>query len=358
MRHTRVLHYLTQWMWLSNSFVYGPVSVSRHHTVAVSRMPMINGLVYRPPRDFHDLTEGGTAPAEGSETAERVMRLIGTPLPGVVHAHHGYGLPDSAAIAAGLGVPLIVSFWGYDVTALPAKEPERVMPYLAVPDVVLVPSRFLATRVEALGVAAHRIRIMPGSIDTRFFAPTPLPAEPEVTFVGRFVAKKGIDTLLRAWPRVRRAIPAAGLTLLGYGEDTPEPDEARGVRVLGPDPIDPRGQVRDLIRRCRVYVSPSKTGPDGDSESQHVGNLEAQASGRVVVTTDHAAIPEFVTDGVTGVVVPQDDHELLAAAMIDLLGDPTRCRHLAGEAAASARRLDVRIVGAMHDKLYAGVSAM
>jgi glycosyltransferase involved in cell wall biosynthesis len=355
MRRLTVLHYLTQWMWLSDSFVYGPIANSRHRAVAVSRLPRINQQAYPPPAQLLELTASADPPAEGAETAGRVTQLLEGGRPDVVHLHHGYGLPDAAALAKMLEVPLVVSFWGYDVTALPTREPERIVPYLTVPDVVLVPSRFLAGHVRALGVPPQRIHVMPGSVDTRFFAPTPLPPQPEVAFIGRFVAKKGIDTLLRAWRHVRDLIPAAGLTLLGYGDRPPTPDDARGVRVLAPDPADPRRQVRDVIRRCRVYVSPSKTGPDGDSESQHVGNLEAQASGRAVLTTNHGAIPEFVLDGVTGIVVPQDDHESLAAAMTALLRHDDRCRHLAGAASVAAQRFDVRRVAALHDGLYAKI---
>jgi glycosyltransferase involved in cell wall biosynthesis len=315
-------------------------------------MELTNGHVYPPPPDFHSLAAEGGLPSEGSETAQIVTRLLGSLRPDVVHVHHGYGLPDAAALAHALDVPLVATFWGYDVTALPAKDPARLGSHLAEVDVVLVPSRFLASTVVSLGVEPSRIRVVPGSVDTRFFAPKALPAAPRVAFIGRFVPKKGVDTLMQAWSLVRRALPQAELTLLGYGEAAPHSDETSGVRALTPDPVDPRGQVRDLIRWCRVYVSPSKTGPDGDSESQHIGNLEAQASGRVVLTTDHGAIPEFVQDQVTGVVVPQDDHLALAAAMIDLLRDPERCERLARDATLAAQRLDVALVSEIHDSLY------
>jgi colanic acid/amylovoran biosynthesis glycosyltransferase len=215
-----------------------------------------------------------------------------------------------------------------------------------------VPSQFLADKVLSLGVERTRIRVVPGSVNSRFFEWAPLPTEPRVAFIGRFVPKKGVGTLLQAWTLVRRAVPNAELTLLGYGESVPESDSAIGLRVDTPDPVDPRGQVHDLIRWCRVYVSPSKTGPDGDSESQHIGNIEAQAAGRVVLTTDHGAIPEFIDDDVTGVVVPEGDHVALAAALIELLRDQQRCHLLARAAATAARQYDVATISGVHDALY------
>lgn len=356
MSRRTVLHCLTQWMWLSDSFVHGPIIAGSHRAAAFSRMEAINTRIYPPPADFCTLADvtdhSGGDLAEGRQTAMAVIGHLWPLRPDVVHLHHGYNLPDAAALAAELGVPLVASFWGYDVTALPSREPQRILGHLAAPDVVLVPSRFLARTVEKLGVETSRIRVVPGSVDTRYFALEPLPRAPRVAFVGRFVAKKGVDILLRAWPDVRRAVPDAELTLLGYGERAPSPDPSSGVRVLAPSPNDPRGQVRDLIRWCRVYVSPSTTAPDGDSESQHIGNLEAQAVGRAVLTTDHGPIPEFVEHGVSGIVVAQRDPEALATAMISLLRDDELYRVVATGGRAAVQRHDVTVTAAAHDALY------
>ncbi len=245
----------------------------------------------------------------------------------------------------------MVSFWGYDVTVLPRAQPERVLPYLNVADVVIVPSQFLAEVVRSLGVDPRRIRVVPGSVDGQFFCPTPVPPEPRVAFVGRFVAKKGVAELLSAWSAVRREIPPAELVLLGFGDDLPA-DRTPGIQIRTPDHTDPRRQVRDLIRWCRIYVSPSRTGPDGDSESQHIGNLEAMATGRAVLTTDHGPIPEFVAQEDTGVLVPQGDQRALADALIALVNDVPRCQRLADRAAVAARRFHVDRISAAHDRVY------
>lgn len=364
MNRRTVLHCLTQWMWLSDSFIYGPISVSAHRPVAFSRMEVVNAHIYPPPPDLFCLANAASQgrefadiPAEGSQTAAAVARFLGPIGADVVHLHHGYNLPDASAIASALDVPLVVSFWGYDVTALPARDPERVSAFLSRPDLILVPSCFLARTVEALGCDSARIRVLPGSVDTRYFAPGPLPEAPRVAFVGRFVEKKGIDTLVQAWPEVRRGVPDAELILLGYGGRRPSTDISAGIRVLAADPADPRGQVRDLIRWCRVYVSPSKTGPDGDAESQHIGNLEAQAVARAVLTTDHGPIPEFVEHDVSGIVVPQGDPDALASAMVSLLRDYDLCRRVAQTGCAAVQRFDVSVAGAALDALYDDLSS-
>jgi glycosyltransferase involved in cell wall biosynthesis len=350
MRQGTILHFLLQWMWLSDSFIFGPVAATRHRTAVVSRMPIVNDHVFPPPQ--HVISFGNDAPGIGAEMAAAVTERLGPVRPDLVHLHHGYCLQDATAVACALRVPLVVSFWGADVTTLPVKEREQIRPYLEAPDAIVVPSRFLADAVLSLGADPERMRIVPGSVDSRFFDPTPLPPEPRVAFVGRFVPKKGIDVLLAAWTLVRRAVPLAELTLLGFGDTVPSADAGLGIRTRTPNPADPRAQVHDLIRWCRVYVSPSRTGPNGDSESQHIGNLEAQAAGRVVLTTDHGPIPEFVGNGTTGVVVPQGDHHALADALIALLTDMPRCNRLARNAATAAQRFRVERIGNIHDALY------
>ncbi|MBA4379052.1 MAG: glycosyl transferase family 1, partial [Gemmatimonas sp.] len=66
---------------------------------------------------------------------------------------------------------------------------------------------------------------------------------------------------------------------------------------------------------------------------------EAGACGRPVVATRVSSLPEVVRDGETGLLVPPDDPDALAAAILKLLGDPG-LRHRLGAAAAARIRTD------------------
>jgi glycosyltransferase involved in cell wall biosynthesis len=174
-----------------------------------------------------------------------------------------------------------------------------------------------------------------------------------VGFVGRFVEKKGLDVLLAAWPAVRAAVPEACLRLLGYG-----PLEAMvrragdGVEVVAPCGDAPAAQVRDALRQAAVVVAPSRTAADGDAESLLLVNLEAQATGRPVVTTRHGGIPEFVDDGRTGVLVPEGDAYALAGALVSLLLDAGARARMAEAGPRWAARFDVRTSVAALDGVY------
>jgi colanic acid/amylovoran biosynthesis glycosyltransferase len=87
--------------------------------------------------------------------------------------------------------------------------------------------------------------------------------------------------------------------------------------------------------------SPSRTAADGDAESLLLVNLEAQACGRPVVTTRHAAVPEFVDEERTALVVPESDPVALADALVAVLRDRALAERLGAAGPAFAQRFEV-----------------
>ena len=110
--------------------------------------------------------------------------------------------------------------------------------------------------------------------------------------------------------------------------------------------------MRDAIRRSSLVVTPSRTAPDGDAETLLLVNLEAQATGRPLVTTLHGGIPEYVAEGETALLVPENDDAALAEAMISVLGDPALAEKVAAAGPAFAGRFEVGACTARVDDLY------
>jgi glycosyltransferase involved in cell wall biosynthesis len=65
--------------------------------------------------------------------------------------------------------------------------------------------------------------------------------------------------------------------------------------------------------------------------------LEAMATGLPVVATEHGGIPEAVTHGVDGLLVPEKSPEMLAGAILEVLRDPGKWAALGAAAAATVR---------------------
>jgi starch synthase len=122
--------------------------------------------------------------------------------------------------------------------------------------------------------------------------------------------------------------PAAQLVLCAGQPDTPElATEVEGLvadlraarsGVIWIPEMLPKRAVIQLLSHATVFACPSLYEPLG------IVNLEAMACATAVVASAVGGIPEVVSDGKTGLLVPPDDPEALAAALNALLGDPAR----------------------------------
>jgi glycosyltransferase involved in cell wall biosynthesis len=89
--------------------------------------------------------------------------------------------------------------------------------------------------------------------------------------------------------------------------------------------------VPDLLHALDLYVQPSLL------EGFGLSALEAMAAGKAVVASRVGGLPEVVSDGVTGILVPPSDPAALASAILSLLQDPARSARLGREGLARAR---------------------
>ena len=184
-------------------------------------------------------------------------------------------------------------------------------------------------------ISAERIRVIRNGIDTTEYQPdcgTDVlerygveGSRPYVIFVGRITRQKGVPVLLRA---AAGLVPEAQLVLCAGQADTAEleaevtglVDGLRASRsgVLWIPEMLPKREVIQLLTHATVFACPSVYEPLG------IVNLEAMACGTAVVGSRTGGIPEVVADGETGLLVPPDEPEPLAAALNALLCDPDR----------------------------------
>jgi glycosyltransferase involved in cell wall biosynthesis len=141
--------------------------------------------------------------------------------------------------------------------------------------------------------------------------------------VGRLVAKKGFDTLVDACALLReRGVPFEALIV---GQDDKDGAALRahiartGVPVALPGPVGP-AELLDEYRRAGVLCMPSRLLPDDRDGIPNV-LVEAMAAGAPVIATSVSGIPELVDDGVNGLLIPPDDPQALADALVRLHED-------------------------------------
>ena len=156
------------------------------------------------------------------------------------------------------------------------------------------------------------------------------PTSPLIGSIGDVIPDKGLIHLVRALPKIRRAVPAARLLVVGGGSGVYRAAVEREAERLGVDSMiiwaGRRTDVADILRALDVFVLPSL------EENFPLVVAEAMAAARPVVATAVGGVPECVSPGETGVLVPPADDGALAGALIGLLCDAPLQRRL-GEAA-------------------------
>ena len=284
----------------------------------------------------------------------RLRALLAGLRPRVVHAHFG---GDGWLISGNTGVPLVLTVHGHDVTRQPDSPGLRGLRYRRNLRAAFDRAAVILAVSEPIRAAAIRRGADPAKVRVHHTGvPIPPPAPPpaptwDVVFVGRFVAKKGVDDLISALARLQR--PRA--VLIGDG---PLREKMRayagelGVDATFPGALPPAAVARHLAS-SRVLAAPSKTAPDGDSEGLPTTILEAATLGIPAVATRHSGIPEAVLDGSTGLLGAEGDVTALAANLARLLADEgLRSRLGAGARAQVEAHFDLKRQSERLEDLY------
>src|SRR5213594_1116782 len=236
--------------------------------------------------------------------------------------------------------PSIVSFHGADVTVdmnKPAyREATRQM--LDAVKLVLVRSESLRRAVIHLGCDEKKIEIQRTGIPLEefpFCERNFVAAATEWRFLqaGRLIEKKGLPVTLRAFAVFLERHPNANLTIAGEGPLLSQLQNlARDLNIDGRVSFTgfvSQEQLRKIYYASHIFLHPSQTGHDGNQEGIPNSILEAMASGLPVFATRHGGIPEAIENGVSGVLVPERDHEKLAQRLLEWVRQPKELSKMA-----------------------------
>jgi phosphatidyl-myo-inositol dimannoside synthase len=290
-------------------------------------------------------------------------------------AVHVHWVVPNAVMVAGLvrasGAPLVVSLHGSDVFV--AERLRRSVGALArralsTAGAVTACSSDLGRRGVSLGAPASRTTVVPYGVDVHAFSPEQARADVRtrlgvaedaflVLALGRLVEKKGFTYLVEAAARtggVRVVIAGEGdlrASLLEQIKASHAP-----VTLIGS--LD-RETMAAALAGADVVVIPSVVDRAGNVDGLPNTLLEAMASGRAVVATRVAGIPDVVVDEVNGLLVPEKDVDALAAALRRLAREPeTRAR--LGQAARrwAVERLSWEVAARRFEDAYAQAAAL
>jgi glycosyltransferase involved in cell wall biosynthesis len=183
-------------------------------------------------------------------------------------------------------------------------------------------------RLLKSGVRADKVSMIKNGIDLRPFDRAPAAVRHElgwdayqiVGLVGRLSVEKGVDIFLQAAARVLAQCPDAKFVVAGDGPDRAGLDaliDKLGIR----EPVRLLGRCNDmpaLYASLDIMVSASRR------EGLPIAILEGMASRLPLVATTVGEVPTVIQDGRTGMLVPVEEPDLLAAAILELLRDSAK----------------------------------
>jgi L-malate glycosyltransferase len=183
------------------------------------------------------------------------------------------------------------------------------------------------------GIDLHRIQAEPAAnIHAEFWLPKHAPV---VGAVAALTQEKGHKYLIDAAALVVRDVPDARFVILGEGELRPSLERHIKDLHLDKHVVMPgfRADILSFIKSFDVFVMSSLF------EGLGTSLLDAMALSKPTVATDTGGIPEVVSHGETGLLVPTRDAKALAAAISTLLKDPDRRTQMGRAGLERVRRL-------------------
>jgi colanic acid/amylovoran biosynthesis glycosyltransferase len=344
-----VAHVLRSYLGLSETFIYSILIGARRvqPVIVADDFQNLNLFPFKPLYTLSSIRRYSwwwfinslhyrlTDKAQFFENMTYVRHILKKTTTRLIHAHFGPMGVRMLPVKRALNVPLVTTFYGYDMSELP-RLPEWRAAYrrlFAEGDLFLVEGGHMRTALIALGCPEDKVEVqrIGVALDKLSFRERKLvPGQKMIVlFCGRFTEKKGLIYALQALTRVVTQVPDLEFRIIGDGEGRAdiehyiaEHDLAPYVRLMG---YQPHQVFYEQLKETHLFIQPSVTSANGDTEGgAPTVLLEAQACGVPVLATYHADIPEVVSDGESGLLVPERDPDMLAKKWVELAAAPER----------------------------------
>ena len=234
---------------------------------------------------------------------------------------------------------------------------EKLIPFAHRHTPILAISESTRADLVARGIRADHVTVVPPGLDLDAYTPGPLAGRaPSIVWIGRLERYKRVDVMIDALAEVRRAVPAARLTIIGSGQARDALEELVRRRGLG-DAVEFSGYIAEAekirhLQRAALLVNTS------EKEGFGLTTIEANACGTPNVSTDVPGFRDSVCDGETGILVPFGDVAALARAVVRVLTDePLRTRLITNGLAWAARFSWERAANATEDVIEHAIAS-
>jgi glycosyltransferase involved in cell wall biosynthesis len=216
--------------------------------------------------------------------------------------------------------------------------------------------------VNAAGIPPKKLSVIYSGSDLSRFSPAVIEPKRDETrrrlgiskqafvvgCISRIVDDKGHEYLLDAAPKIIERCGNVFFLLVGEGNKL-KPLREQAERLGITDRIlftGPRSDIPDLLSTIDLFVYPSL------HEAFSLSIIEAMAAARPIICSNYTAIPELLTSGKCGIIVPLRDSAAIADAVIDLYNNPAKRESLANTAFEKSRTFSMEQTARSLEALY------
>lgn len=256
----------------------------------------------------------------------------------IMHCHFGTTartIADLKAIGA-IKAPMLASFHGMDITVFPKTHGKAYYTRLfKIAEMFTGNSTFIINKMYENGCMPEKTFKIPECINIDQFeyrGSAPVRNVLKIFTVGRFVEKKGYEYSLRAVALLKKQNIAFQYDIVGEG-----PLKERMIALARELGIEKsvvfhggmkQEELKKIYSASHIFLLPSVTAANGDTEGQGLVLQEAQAIGVPVLATLHNGFPDSIIDGKTGYLVPEKDHVALYNKLVLLNNNELLCAEM------------------------------
>lgn len=267
-----------------------------------------------------------------SKAKEKLYSIIEKEKPKVIHLHYGTDAGLYLPLISKLGIPTVVSFYGYESSGFPRVLfgygkiflRQRVFKHATF---ILAMSEDMRQDLLAIGCPDEKIKVHYYGTDVMHFHNTIETSESkQIKFliISGFAPQKGHKYLIEAFARAYAQNENIRLTIVGAGPIEKEIQEwvhATGLSAVIelPGPVVYASKAHlDYFKNHDVFIHPSVTDVNGDKEGIPGALVEAMAAGLPVISTYHAGISHIIENGKEGLLVDERDITALKSQILEL----------------------------------------
>lgn len=330
----KILHYCESFSPLSETFIYD--NITELEKQGVDNIVVTTNRVNNNERPFDKVTElkvpkkwdvekllhrffvilKGDNPiiTTWTQIRRQINKSVHRANPDIIHAHFGPMGVIIAPVAQKLNIPLIVTFYGFDISKLKRQEfwREKYLDLWNQVSAVTVLSLEMKKDAIEMGCPESKIHIVHLSRELTNIQCKEV-THPIVNFisVGRLTDKKGHMFTIKVFEKLREEGLRLNLEIIGDGEERIKLEEyivnnnlTDEIKLLGPLSNQ---RTMEKLYESDAFILTCKTAENGDKEGTPTVFVEAQAIGLPCISTKHSGIPEMFPNNNQWMLAEEED---------------------------------------------------